>query len=95
MRETEIQEKLKKLEQNPLVGCDGKPVVQPADGTTVGCTIAHMEEGLLAGDPVTYVMGFADIGTDLFDVNAGGLTGRLDSQDALDLIGWPRFGPAR
>jgi hypothetical protein len=37
-----------------------------------------MEEGLLTGDPLTGVMGFAEIGTELFDVNAGGLTGRFD-----------------
>jgi hypothetical protein len=95
MREMKIEKKLEKLEQHPLVGVDATPVVRSADGTTVRCIVAHKEEGLLAGDPVTYVMGFADIGTDHFVVNAGGLTGRFDPDDALELIKSLRFGPAR
>ncbi len=94
MQEMEIESQLTKLQQHPLVKYEDEQTAQTADGTTVRCLVAHMGEGLLAGDSVTYVMAFADIGTDLFVVNAGGLTGRFDPQDVLDLIASLRFEPA-
>lgn len=75
-----------KYDDHVLVDEVLEETVTTADGTEVVLWTAEMAEGLLAGDPVTYVLGTAEVGGDTFILNAGGLTASYEADIVTELV---------
>ena len=51
-----------------------RDTVKTVDGTAVDIRGVHIGPGVLAGEDVTYLLGYAEVGDQAFLLNAGGLT---------------------
>jgi len=81
-----IQEHIGKYNDHPLVDSIDEAILKTFDGVTVKLYTARMAPGALAGDDVTYVLGFADLGDEVFVINGGGKTSGFDFDIVSDLI---------
>jgi hypothetical protein len=75
-----------KYDGHPLCTVKAQGILKTTDGHTVAYAIVRVAPGLIAGDDVTLVLGFAEIGEQALVINGGGLTARFDQDAVLNLI---------
>jgi len=75
-----------KYDDHPLCTVKAQGIVKTADGHPVAYAVVRVAPGLIAGDDVTLVLGFAEVGDQALVINGGGLTSRFDQDATLNLI---------
>jgi len=81
-----IQKNIGKYDNHPLVDGIDETFLKTLDGVSVKLYTTRMAPGALAGDDVTYVLGYADFGNKVFVLNGGGKTSGFDLDIVSDLI---------
>lgn len=66
---------------HPLVTVADRGTIVTADGTELRYLVASIEEGIVAGDRLSYFLAYGHVGEDLLIIDAGGPTGLFDPRD--------------
>ena len=80
-----LQKAFTDMEKTPWISVEQEQT-DTADGVTMKYAVTRLGRGLLAGEDITYVFGVAHLGSHVFIVDAGGLTGSFDPDLVIKCI---------